>query len=729
MEKVNWYENAFYYNRKGHPVDVRRSFPNGRMLFTRTAYTFTDKPRTVTYELRSSDRVDSVKVSNVYSGVNDALLYTDISYNGGESHRVSSFGYDLLGRPSSKTLPGNAGTVAYSYNVRGWLTGISDKCYSEDIYYNSGNGTPLYNGNISSIIWRDSTQTASRGYKFTYDQMNRLTDAVYGEGSSLSDNTDRYSERGMTYTKNGALTRLLRYGRRNTDDFGLIDSLTITLDGNRVHSVEDGAGRLVYENSFDFKHTPPKPYESPYVNRGSTYRYDGNGRLNYDPDKRVRFSYDLTGNPKSFECGSVLEYVYSSTGEKLCQLYNLLIFFEKPAISGTDTGPVNTTGTLQSILRETGYSNISAHLRYDRDKKLSHQYCTDFNGPFIISRGILDKFLFDGGYCTFKDGQASFHYYLQDHLGNNRAVVSEDGTVEQTTEYYPFGGIYGDVSTNSGLQPYKYNGKEFDHYLGLDLYDYGARLYDPALVVWTGVDPLAEKYGDVSPYAYCHNNPVNRIDYKGLYDFENICGYTDYPVIAVFQSNRDKTLEYDYQIAKEMGMPIFVVDNIGDFKDALDDLALKGSTFQTIALNSHGSYGKFNIGDDTIDMTTDLSSLREKLEGRTVFVGACNVGDSYGCFMVEGLAEQTSSTVVAACHKISAGYRYDGGDGLNYYEGEFPYIMLPSVLKGNKYILSESGSESKSVRNVTIDKRAGISWEGYYFDNYGIFNNKFRWAY
>ena len=97
--------------------------------------------------------------------------------------------------------------------------------------------------------------------------------------------------------------------------------------------------------------------------------------------------------------------------------------------------------------------------------------------------------------------------------------------------------------------------------------------------------------------------------------------------------------------------------------------------------------------------------------------------------MVEGLAEQTSSTVVAACHKISAGYRYDGGDGLNYYEGEFPYIMLPSVLKGNKYILSESGSESKSVRNVTIDKRAGISWEGYYFDNYGICNNKFRWAY
>ena len=403
------------------------------------------------------------------------------------------------------------GIVSYSYNVRGWLTGISGKGYSEDIYYNSGNGTPLYNGNISSVIWRDSTQTVARGYKFTYDSMNRLTDAVYGEGSSLSENPDRYSERGMTYTKNGALTRLLRYGRRNTDDFGLIDSLTITLDGNRVHSVNDGAGNLVYSNSFDFKHSAPKPYENPFIYRGSTYRYDDNGRLTYDPDKRALFSYDQTGNLKRFDRGSVIEYVYSSTGEKLCQFINLLTYAEKPTIFGTDTGPVITTGALPGPKP----SNITSHLIYGQDVKLSHQHCTDFTGPFIIYYGKLDKFLFDGGYCTFKDGEASFHYYQQDHLGNNRAVVSEDGTVEQTMEYYPFGGIYGDVSTNSGLQPYKYNGKEFDHSLGLDLYDYGARLYDPALVVWTGVDPLADEYGGISPYVYCGDNPVNAIDPDG----------------------------------------------------------------------------------------------------------------------------------------------------------------------------------------------------------------------
>lgn len=349
--------------------------------------------------------------------------------------------------------------------MRGWLTGISGKCYGEDIYYNSGNGTPLYNGNISSVIWRDSTQTASRGYKFTYDSMNRLTDAVYGEGPSLSDNTDRYSERGMTYTKNGALTRLLRYGRRNTDDFGLVDSLAMTLDGN--------------------------------------------GSLSVDPYKGFAFEYDLLGNLKRTESEYTTSYVYSSTGERLSvkSKFNGCIIKPHPVFpSDWEEGGVIFNATSD----DSGDSDIM-----DRWKKAGVPRDTEFCGPFIFEYSVLDKFLFDGGYCTFKDGQASFHYYLQDLLGNNRAVVSEDGTVEQTTEYYPFGGIYGDVSTNPGLQLYKYNGKEFDHSLSLDLYDYGAHLYDPALVVWTGVDPLADEYGGISPYVYCLSNPVKYIDPNG----------------------------------------------------------------------------------------------------------------------------------------------------------------------------------------------------------------------
>jgi RHS repeat-associated protein len=53
------------------------------------------------------------------------------------------------------------------------------------------------------------------------------------------------------------------------------------------------------------------------------------------------------------------------------------------------------------------------------------------------------------------------------------------------------------------VQPYKYNGKELDRRNDVNLYDYSARHYDPTAARFTTVDPMAEKYYSISPYAYC----------------------------------------------------------------------------------------------------------------------------------------------------------------------------------------------------------------------------------
>ena len=45
---------------------------------------------------------------------------------------------------------------------------------------------------------------------------------------------------------------------------------------------------------------------------------------------------------------------------------------------------------------------------------------------------------------------------------------------------------------------YKYNGKEFDRMHGLDTYDYGARQYDGARILWNRMDPLCEKYYNIN---------------------------------------------------------------------------------------------------------------------------------------------------------------------------------------------------------------------------------------
>jgi len=98
--------------------------------------------------------------------------------------------------------------------------------------------------------------------------------------------------------------------------------------------------------------------------------------------------------------------------------------------------------------------------------------------------------------------------YNTQHLGYS-TYTDEDEITNYVLEEVPK--FVGDGSYN-----YKYNGKEYQDELGLNMYDYGARNYDPALGRWMNIDPLAENYFPVSPYIYCANNPVRYIDPNGM---------------------------------------------------------------------------------------------------------------------------------------------------------------------------------------------------------------------
>ena len=179
--------------------------------------------------------------------------------------------------------------------------------------------------------------------------------------------------------------------------------------------------------------------------------------------------------------------------------YYILIVF----IKGCEGNRRKTVGALGNyyLSRLTGaaYSeNGSASTHYGT----SYQYELMGNITGLTRSGLQD------------DNTPVYHYYLQDHLGNNRVVVRQDGTIEQVNHYYPFGGLFGE-SINGDVQRFKYNGKELERMHGLDWYDYGARNYDAAVGSWPTMDPLAEKYYSMSPYNYCGNNPIKYIDING----------------------------------------------------------------------------------------------------------------------------------------------------------------------------------------------------------------------
>ncbi|MDY4880786.1 MAG: RHS repeat-associated core domain-containing protein, partial [Muribaculaceae bacterium] len=107
---------------------------------------------------------------------------------------------------------------------------------------------------------------------------------------------------------------------------------------------------------------------------------------------------------------------------------------------------------------------------------------------------------------------SNLHHYIKDYQGNVRCVVRHDGTLVESNEYYPYGGLF---SATASTQPYKYGSKELDRTNGLDLYDSEARWYDSLLGRTTTMDPLAEKYYGLSPYAWCAGNPVKFVDPDG----------------------------------------------------------------------------------------------------------------------------------------------------------------------------------------------------------------------
>ena len=125
------------------------------------------------------------------------------------------------------------------------------------------------------------------------------------------------------------------------------------------------------------------------------------------------------------------------------------------------------------------------------------------------------------GYIGYNIQQNSYlpYYYIKDYLGNVRETYmgstnATSFTRVQQMQYYPSGLPWND-NYKASQQPYKYGSKEFVEMHGLDEYDSQARWYYPALMRTTTQDPLAEKYYDISPYAWCANNPVNLVDPDG----------------------------------------------------------------------------------------------------------------------------------------------------------------------------------------------------------------------
>ena len=449
---------AFYYDIKGRMTkSVQNNLLSGYDI-TSTVYTFSDKPSGVTHTHTASGKSTRTEVYTYTYDHADRISKVRHSL-GGTAITLYDATYDNFGRLLTKQYHGTStNKLTYTYNLRSWLTGISGTRFTQNLYYNTGVGTAKYNGSISSMTWKSGNESTVRGYKFTYDGLDRVLNATYGETASISTNANRFSENVTGYDKNGNIKSLQRYGQTGASAYGLIDNLTFTLNGNQLSRVDDAVMASAYGGGFEFKDG---------VKQVGEYTYDANGNLTKDLNKGITdIQYNCLNLPSAvtFSDGSTITYVYAADGTKLRTVHKI--------------GGATTT--------------------------------TDYCGNVVYENGAQKLLITEEGYITLSDNK--YYYYLKDHQGNNRVVINQSGAVEETNHYYLFGGVF---ASSTSTQPYKYNSKEYDTKKGLNWYDYGARHYDAVLGRFMTVDPLAEKYYSESLYTYCYSNPINCIDPNG----------------------------------------------------------------------------------------------------------------------------------------------------------------------------------------------------------------------
>ncbi|WP_374504556.1 RHS repeat domain-containing protein [Flavobacterium sp.] len=337
-----------------------------------------------------------------------------------------------------------------------------------------GAANKLYNGNIAETFWSTATDGGFvRNYGYKYDNLNRLKDATYQKSGQV---TGMYNEN-LSYDKNGNIMNLSRYGDRDEQYLPIqIDNLQYgyATNSNKLLSVADNSN-----NTSGFKDGNTT---------GNDYLYDVNGNMTVDKNKNITaITYNHLNLPTQITFGNNgnIVYIYTASGQKV-----------KKVVTSTTPASVVTTDYLGGYQ----YSNTSLQL-------------------FSTAEGYVKNTLVSG------TNSYSYVFNYTDHLGNTRLSYTKDTTtgslkILEESNYYPFGLKHNSYNVDN-YQPdykYKYNGKELQDELGLNMTAMDYRQYDNTLGRFNSIDVLSELAYSITPYRFAYNNPVFFSDPTGLYE-------------------------------------------------------------------------------------------------------------------------------------------------------------------------------------------------------------------
>ena len=493
--------NVNYYNHRGEIIQTQSTNHLGGSDLVNNYYNFAGE--LVQVERKHYDanknQILIVKNTNEYDHAG-RLLKIKQKINTQAEITLAAFAYNELGQLIDKKLHQKAGqskylqSIDYRYNERGWLASIndvdlmatsvyndSDTDASEDLFgmqlnYADHPTNPQYNGNIGEFNWKtlqvpsQSVAPPKMGYQYSYDNLNRLTQAM-SKNNGLIDN--KHNET-IAYDHNGNILSM----NRKAQIAGVthtIDDLRYTYDGYRTQKIDD----VSTSTQKTLGYTDKSSVAIEHI-------YDANGNMIEDKSKDIKIEYDDRNLIQKITFANSathhLTFLYDRTGKKLQAKY--------------------TNGT--------------------------QSYTIDYLDGIQYQQGQIAFIHIGEGRARLSGSTYTYEYDLKDHLGNVRVTFrpkAGDATettaeVLQQNSYYAYGmPMYGDPANglhlsyvNGEKSKYLYSDKELYDQGGLNWFDHGSRMYDPATGRWMAMDPAMQF---ANPYLAMGNNPVMFIDPDG----------------------------------------------------------------------------------------------------------------------------------------------------------------------------------------------------------------------
>lgn len=420
---------------------------------------------------RQSDGTNMVQRTQHIYDTADRL--TSQSWQLGNTAYTESFAYDSNGNLVGFT-PGVGNKLTYDYDSINRLSKVSGGAYTKTLAYRgiSGEQTSL---NVSQINYTYGSNSAA--FIYEYDASGNISSEKRGANNvAVSYQYDQQNQ-------------LISAGDHPSD---LYYSYTYDSAGNLLTASASG----LYHTSGNFRHTygyDNTSWQDLLTSYdGQAIAYEGQS---YNASTGTVSGSVVSGNPISYYNGTRWTFGWqkgnqlasaAKTGTHISYGYDLNGIRNSKTVNSTTYHYITQNGL---VVRQTwGTSTID--FIYDNN---SAPYAMVYNG--------------------------TIYYYILNQQGDVIQLIDESGTVAATYRYDPWGRVTGATGTMASINPLRYRGYYYD--TESKLYYLNSRYYDPAICRFINADQAeyaelsAGSVEDTNLFAYCGNDPVNRVDDSG----------------------------------------------------------------------------------------------------------------------------------------------------------------------------------------------------------------------